>query len=184
MTTNEYVNVLISASSLAVAGASFFVSWLSFSRDSGRLDVSVSLGHIWGGAPLQQEQRIIYIQAVNSGRRPVMLSSFGGDTRFHRLKKIAKSLRLPLVPEPKSWLFMNSPLIDAQFRPNGQPRVLQEGESVIVTIPYDGNQEVARQLASSSRLYVFDSMSRKHRVRRGNLRRLRKDAKDWNAGRE
>lgn len=176
MTDRDLVSLALSISSLGVAAASFMVSWRNYSRDSGRLDVSVSIGDVWGGQPIQQEQHVIYIRVVNSGRRPIMLESFGGNARYYLIKRIVHRLCSKSKMDKPSWLFMNSALIDAQFRPLGQPKVLQEGQSVTVVIPYDN--VIAEQLATSSSLYVFDSMSRKHKVKCKARRTLRRNWKD------
>lgn len=183
MTGIEVTNLALSISGFFVAAASFFVSWLAFSRDAGRLDVSVSLGHIYSGPEnLTQKERIVSIQVVNSGRRPVLLGSFGGDAKYNGIKKVSKFFRLPW--EPRSWVLMGSQLVDVHFRPGGRARVLQEGESLTVPLPYTDSKKLVQQMTKSACLYVFDSTSKKYRVKRRSLSKLRKDFADWEAGKE
>lgn len=185
MTSAEVANLLVAAAGFMVALASLAVSWLAYSRDAGRLDVSVGLGHIWGGRPLQAEQRVIFVKIVNSGRRPIVLSSLGGDLKFYWLRRLCGLVLSDRPFARTSFLFMDSPLINAQLMPQGVSRVLQEGESLSVTLPFQDYRDLAATIAGKAgSIYVFDSLSKKHRMPCRGMRKFRTDWKDWEAGSE
>lgn len=172
------VENFIAASSFLVALASLAVSWRVYRQDQGRLDVSVGLGEIWGGQPYRVERKVIFIRIVNVGRRPVMLSSIGGDMPYFKLKRVMQWVPFLRI-DPTSYLFTNS-IIDSSLMPNGQPKVLHEGEFISITLPWSEHKDAAKVIAKdSSSVYVFDSMNRKHPVRSGLLRKFRRDFQKW-----
>lgn len=128
-------NDLLAISSLLVAASSFCVSYLSYKRDQGRLDVKIG---IWQEVNLQTGVKngdFIRISIVNSGRRPVVVDSIGAFPRWQRIKRFLHEI-YPKRFTPVGFfiadpLVMNA-LIDSS---TGKYRVMKEGESMQVAIP-------------------------------------------------
>lgn len=164
----------IALSSFFVAGASFWVSWLSYKRDSGRLDFYVGVGEIWGGQPFQKQRDVIQFRIVNSGRRPLIVNSIGGDNRGEKLIRFLARYA-PNRFKPTAYIF-DSPIVTSALTPNGQPRVLHEGESISFHLPLPDSHPLLEKMATGSdSIYVFDTIGRKHRVPGPVLKKLRKD---------
>lgn len=165
---------LIAISSFFVAGASFWISWLTYKRDSGRLDFYVGLGEIWDGRPLEKISECIQFRIVNSGRRPLIASSIGGDLKGDK-KNCFLSNFFPKHFRSRAFI-IDSPEISESLRPNGKFRVLNEGDFISFFLPLPKYDALFEEMAlKSGSIYVFDTVSRKHRVPNGVLKKLAKD---------
>jgi hypothetical protein len=165
---------LTAISSLFVASASFWVSWLTYKRDQGRLDFYVGVGEIWGGQPLVKESDVIQIRIVNSGRRPLIVNSVGGDLKWQKMNRFLFRF-FPNSFKPRCYLF-HGPIVTSALMPNGKPRVLSEGENISIQLPLPDSFDFLEQMARDSEsVYVFDSLNRKHKAPCGVMRKLRND---------
>lgn len=169
---------LLELSTLSVAGASFYVSWLTYKRDSGRLDVSVLSSELRNGTTLALEQKGLHIKIVNSGRRPLIVSSIGGDAKWQKFHWIAMRLfghRTPSWLTPTSFL-VSDPAVTNHLAVNGQYKTLHEGQDISIFLPFPQADELFKLIATKcSSFYVFDSIGRKHRASKGMLKKLTSD---------
>jgi hypothetical protein len=170
---------LLALSSALVALASFFVSYLGYRRDQGRLDVKVG---IWREVTATGEmgKHFIRISAVNSGRRPVVVDSVGAFPRFQRLKRVFHRF-LPRLFQPVGF-FITDPLVYKELvdQKTGKYRVLTEGESIQITIPLSNGIIAKGDLANWANIhdfYVGDTTGREHRARRRMVRKFIEDLK-------
>ncbi|PIS10855.1 MAG: hypothetical protein COT73_07090 [Bdellovibrio sp. CG10_big_fil_rev_8_21_14_0_10_47_8] len=163
----------IALSSLFVALASFWVSWLSYARDRGRLDFYVGVGEIWGGTPLRREQDVIQFRIVNSGRRPLTVTTIGGDIKGQFFNRMLWRV-FPNTFKPRAYI-ITSPIVSASIMPNGRYRVLNEGDDISFTMPLPLHQDFLNQMVEGSSIHVFDSIGRKHYVPCRVFAKLRRD---------
>lgn len=165
---------LIAFSSFFVAGASFWISWLTYQRDFGRIDFYVGIGVILEGSPLKITSKVIQFRIVNSGRRPLIVSSIGGDSK-RGIKDFFLNKFLPNQFPIKAYV-INSPEIYNSLLPNGKFRVLNEGDSISIGLPLPKYDDLLEVMAlKSNSIYVFDTVGRKHKVPSGVLKKLEKD---------
>ena len=170
------IESLIALSSLFAAGASFWVSWLSYKRDSGQIDFYVGVGEILNDRTFKKEQEVIQFRIVNAGRRPLLVSQIGGDPVHQRLNRILTKFNSTKF---KSRAFvLQSPIVNEHLLPRGTPRLLNEGEFLSFYLSLPDANGLAKQLADSDSIYVFDTVGRKHRVSSGVLKKLREDVKN------
>ncbi len=171
-------NHMVELSSFFVAAATFYVSWLSYKRDSGRLDVFVTVGEMRKGQTLALEQIGLHIKIVNSGRRPLIVTSVGGDAKWQFVSRIAFRLlgfRTPGWLKPRAFL-VNDPLVTTHLMTGGRYKTLHEGEDISVFLPFPQGKGLLKYIATEcSNFYVFDSVGRKHKTSCAVMRKIKND---------
>jgi hypothetical protein len=167
---------LIATSSLFAALASFWVSWLSYSRDRGRLDFYVGVGEIWSGIPLKKTGEAIHFKIINSGRRPMTVTDLGGDENGEFWNRVLSKVS-PDKFKPRAYL-ITGPIVSPNLRPNGQSRVLNEGDGISFTMPLPAADQFLKQMATGASVYIFDSTGRKHYVPCRVFARLKRSYKE------
>jgi hypothetical protein len=170
---------ILAISSALVAAASFFVSYLSYRRDQGRLDVKVG---IWQEMNLQtgvMGNHFIRISAVNSGRRPIVADSVGAFPRWQRPKRILNRL-FPKLFKPVGF-FISDPLVIKELtdQKTGKFRVLAEGESIQISLPLAKVIPANSDWSKMHEFYVGDTTGREHRAKRKALRKFVRDLKEY-----
>ncbi|MNJ99774.1 hypothetical protein D3C87_175550 [compost metagenome] len=167
---------LIALSSFFAAGASFWVSWLSYRRDSGQLDFYIGMAEIRNGTTLKKEQDVIHFRIVNAGRRPLIVSQIGGDLKWYRLHQLLSRIN-PKKFQPRAYI-LDSPIINSSLLQNGRPRLLNEGDFITFYLPLpEANDLLAKIATGSSSIYVFDTIGRKHKAPSGVFKKLSNDFK-------
>lgn len=173
------ITIALSITGSLTAISSLTLSYLNYRRDTGRLDVYIGMGKIHGGTPLVAELDAVHIKIVNSGRRPVMITSFGGDNRWQAVNRWMFGL-VPKYFKPKAFMFMGGIYFPALLNaPDGSSKVLQEGHPSQIVYPLPEGKEMARQLSKAGSVYVFDSIGKRHKVKRAVLRKFRSDFKSY-----
>ncbi|MGE0525467.1 MAG: hypothetical protein AB7P49_00280 [Bdellovibrionales bacterium] len=173
------ISLVVSVSGAVTALASLTISYLTYRRDSGRLDVYIGLGRIHGGPELTIAQDAIHLKIVNAGRRPVIISSFGGDNPYQVLNRILFPL-LPKLFSPRAFIVTGGIYMPALLNnQDGTSKVLREGESSQVICPLPQCFSIATQLAEAGCVYAFDTVGRRHKVKRRVLSKLRKDLREY-----
>jgi hypothetical protein len=170
---------VLSATAVIVSAASMAASWGAFLRDRGRLDVHVG---IWKEAdfyPTTPGPYHIRIRCVNSGRRPLLLESFGTYPRWQRLRILMNSFlpyRLNLLISGTKHFW---PELEDKFRPrNGSPSAYAEGQGFDVSLPVlTLSVKHVNFWFKVQDIFVTDSIGRNHYVPRGIVRKLRRDLK-------
>ena len=158
-------------SSALVAASSFLLSYLTFQRDRGRLDVKVG---IWREVTRTGETgaRFILISAVNSGRRPISVDSVGGFPRWQRSKRILFRF-FPKHFAPVGFLLLDpitrQALIDSA---TGKYRVLSEGESFQIKLPLSDDIPTITDWTKIHHFYVGDTTGREHYARQRVVRKF------------
>ena len=168
---------LVAFSSAAVAAASFYVSYLTYQRDRGRLDVKVG---VWQEVAIQTGQRgahFIRISAVNSGRRPVVVDSVGAFPRWQRLKRVMNQL-FPSHFTPVGFFIADQRVMQELIdRDTGKYKVLLEGESIQVTLPLAQEIPANTDWTRMHDFYVGDTTGREHLAPRRIVKKFVKDLK-------
>jgi hypothetical protein len=173
---------IIPLSSFFVAASSFCVSWMSYRRDSGRLDISLYLAEVRNGTTLMLEQNGLQINIVNSGRRPLIVTNIGGDIKWQQIYRLAQRILKHRTP---SWLtatafVVHDELVTSAIMKDGNFKTLLEGQSINIFLPFPKGKELMEYISKKcSGFYVFDSMGRKHRVSKGTLAKLSYDTKKF-----
>jgi hypothetical protein len=178
ITINFFKTNIIPISSFFVASASFCVSWLSFKRDSGRLDVSIYLAEVRDGTTLKLEQNGLQIKIVNSGRRPLTVSSIGGDHKGQLFQRVASKIlgyRTPQFLKQTAFVLQDD-LVTSALTKDGQYKTLLEGNSISIFLPFPKGSDLVGYIAKKcSSFYVFDSIGRKHRAPKAALKKIQYD---------
>lgn len=176
---SSYLPVLISLVGMITAISSLVISISSYKQDQGRLDVNIGVWDIMKSQTLKNTgESVMRVSIVNSGRRPVTIDSLGAFTKFLRVHKILKIFS-PKMFSNKGFFFTD-PKILQQIYPNGESKVLHEGEKLIITLP------LAKSVTKSTKswtevevFYVADSTGRLHFAPTQNLKKFKIDLNNF-----
>lgn len=167
----------LALSSALVALASFFVSFLNYRRDQGRLDVKVGIWQEVTVATGMAGPYFIRISAVNSGRRPVVVDSVGAFPRFQRFMRVLHRF-LPRFFKPVGF-FITDPAVYKELvdQKTGKYRVLAEGESIQIAIQFPKDASPRDAWTKIHDFYVGDTTGREHLAKRRIVRKFVEDFK-------
>jgi hypothetical protein len=172
--------LVCSVSSVAIALLSFRLSRQSFARDDGKIDFSISYNEVMNGQTFAKEGEVIHLKAINVGRRPVILSSIGGDKSGCITRLISK---VTLDKLERTSVMFYGPSVGPLLIKNGSPATLHEGESAGVTLELPKFAALGDQICKDCKtLYLDDSMGRRHFVTEKVLKRFKKSWKRQKLG--
>ncbi|QMV43731.1 hypothetical protein [Cohnella cholangitidis] len=152
MSTNNIIALCISGYAALVATLVLFWNMYMYSNDRGKIQIGGFFGHRSDGYSPAEE--ILYFEFVNSGRKPILLTNFGGYTK----KKY--------VQNGKSAFVINIP---------GIPKKLEPGDRHQVTLT---NFECIDDTVKS--MVAYDSLNNPYKMKRSILKRLQKEKKEMN----
>lgn len=166
-------NVFIGVAAAFVAVASFYISKLTFKRDAGQLDVSLSVGEIYDEASGKKGPHTLRIEVVNSGRRPLVLRSLGGK----------RSVWVQLVEKLRgkdglSHSYLSGAEIRRMIFDGPKSRTLHEGEMTDALIMITTEKELAgltKTFCELSTFFAIDSLGKTHTMKKKVLKRLKRD---------
>lgn len=163
---------------IVVAFSSLVVSYASFKRDSGKLSVAIFLGSIMGNG---SSVPILSFKITNVGRRQLTLNGLHGYKKWQYFKRICLYLfgyRTPSWLSPTALLW-TSPQISAAMMPNGQNKVLKEGEEVSIIFLGEEHITMTKNIyENAGALFVYDSIGNRHFVPRQTMSMFRYYAKE------
>ena len=143
--------------SLWISAASFVVSGIALGwtmyrdlADRGRLRVSCHIGKIAQLGVGIVEDNLLFWTATNVGRQPVIVASYGGVR--------AKS--------PRTWQVLTQKL-------DPLPKTLRPGEV------FSGCSPIAELQPDITELWVFDTLGKKYRAPRKQVRQVIKELVEW-----
>lgn len=168
--------IAISILGSLTALSSLAISFSSYRRDQGRLDVSIGVWKVADPRTMQPtDETYIRISMVNSGRRPIVIDSLGGFPWFWRPRGVLNYWMptwFPIVG-----FFLADPLVQQQILDGkGEYKMLTEGQKLTVTVPIKKSAGQANKSWDSVHVfYVGDSTGKCHFVPRRLLRKFKKD---------
>ena len=154
---NDLITTLVAIYGAFVASVALIVSLIEVLRDKGRAKLSAFVAQmVQEGIPAdaQSEQRYLYVSAVNSGRRPLLLQSLVAEKRW----EVRRFWCLNGGYWFKSVQFANAAL----------------EESKIISDHFPITRDLIESFRGMSGLSVVDSTGRKYRLPSGQFRKLRR----------
>lgn len=172
--------VAFSTLGFMTALSSLALSYLNYKRDQGRIDIYLGVSEVRDGTTLRIDATGIRFSVVNSGRRPLILTSIGGYPRFLFWKKLLKILTLGKY----KWhaYFFSNPKLQSLLTDNGGHRLYQEGVRNDVFLPFPDAKKLANEICKMSEVHVFDSTGKRHRTNRKIMASFRKSWEHTSVG--
>lgn len=164
MTARDTAPILISLTSL-------WVAIVAFIQSVPRLQLTMWVAQIYDtGTGKTHSQNYLYIQVVNTSKRPVTVVNVGANYN-NRLSRWVRA-HLDFLPKPRSFIWQDiQPLIFS----NGKPRVLNDGESVSHQIQiHQSTKNASPPLADVKNICVYDAAGKAYYLSGRGLRNLKK----------
>jgi hypothetical protein len=152
MTTNNIIAICISGYAAIVATLLLFWNMYMYSNDRGKILIGGFFGYSADG--YSDSRKILYFEFVNSGRKPILLTNFGGKFK----KKYIK--------DGKTAFVVNIP---------GIPIKLDPGERHQVTLTEFGCIDNTVKI-----MIAYDSLSNSYKMKKSLLKNLKKGKREFN----
>lgn len=169
----------LAMTSAGIAATSLLINYLSYSRDRGRLDVSIGVYEIWGGDPLRKFYDAIAIKIANVGRRQITIASVGGHAKYQLLNR-RLSKYFPKSFPVTGFLLSGAQIAPLVFDPGGKFKVIHEGQVASIEFRLPENIDLGRTIAEGASTFaVTDSTGREHHVPSRVIRKFKVDFRGY-----